>query len=164
MKPMSPPAASPPALQQVGALPIRFENGKAETLLLTSRETKRWVIPKGWPMKGRKNWAAAAQEAKEEAGIIGRTDKKPVGSFLYFKRRAAHFDLCRVEVFVMHYEKRLDSYREKGQRDARWFGLDEAAEQVEEAGLAALLRDLDVVALAKPKRKAKPVKNKPKKG
>jgi hypothetical protein len=64
----------------------------------------------------------------------------------------------------MHYEKRLDSYREKGQRDARWFGLDEAAEQVEEAGLAALLRDLDVVALAKPKRKAKPVKNKPKKG
>ena len=52
-----------PALLQVGALPVRFENGKTQILLLTSRETKRWVIPKGWPMKGIKNWAAAAQEA-----------------------------------------------------------------------------------------------------
>src|SRR3954471_18775087 len=98
-----------PALTQVGALPIRFEDGRARVLLLTSRETKRWVIPKGWPMKGRKNWAAAAQEAKEEAGIIGRIDKKPIGSFLYFKRRAAHFDLCRVDVYTLHYDKRLDT-------------------------------------------------------
>jgi 8-oxo-dGTP pyrophosphatase MutT (NUDIX family) len=131
-----------PALLQVGALPVRFENGKTQILLLTSRETKRWVIPKGWPMKGIKNWAAAAQEAKEEAGIIGKPRKKPIGSFLYFKRRMVHFDLCRVEVYVLEYEKRLDNYRERGQREARWFSLDEAADRVQEPGLIALFRDL----------------------
>src|SRR3978361_1985023 len=100
-------SSSVPALLQVGALPIRFEDGRAQVLLLTSRETKRWVIPKGWPMTGGKQWAAGAQGAKEEAGIVGRIDKKPIGSFLYFKRRAAHFDLCRVDVYTLHYDKRL---------------------------------------------------------
>jgi 8-oxo-dGTP pyrophosphatase MutT (NUDIX family) len=157
MKPASQPSSTSetPALIQVGALPIRFEEGRAEVMLLTSRETKRWVIPKGWPMKGKKNWAAAAQEAKEESGAIGRTEKKPVGSYLYFKRRAAHFDLVRVEVYVLHYEKRLEAYREKGQREARWFPFEEAADKVEEAGLVGLLRDLDVGSLAMPPRKAK---------
>jgi 8-oxo-dGTP pyrophosphatase MutT (NUDIX family) len=138
-----------PALLQVGALPIRFKAGEAQILLVTSRESKRWVIPKGWPMRGRKNWAAAAQEAKEEAGIVGRASKKPMGSFLYFKRRAAHFDLCRVEVYPLFAEKRLAAYREKGQREARWFTLAQAAEQVEEAGLSALLVDLDIAKLLK---------------
>ena len=145
---MTKPPAPTGALAQVGALPIRFEEGRPHVLLLTSRETRRWVIPKGWPMKGRKNWAAAAQEAREEAGVLGRTAKKPIGSYLYFKRRAAHFDLCRVEVFLMHYEKRLDVYREKGQRELRWAPLEEAADRVEEPGLAALLREIDAGALA----------------
>jgi 8-oxo-dGTP pyrophosphatase MutT (NUDIX family) len=148
----------PAALRQVGALPIRFVDGQPEVLLLTSRERKRWVIPKGWPMRGKKNWAAAAQEAKEEAGVIGRTEKHPIGEFSYFKRRAAQFDFIRVEVYVLHYEKQLSSYREKGQRTAQWRPLDEAAERVEEPGLAALLRDLDVGALARPKRKIKRAK------
>ncbi len=130
-------------LLQVAALPIRFEDGEPQVLLVTSRETKRWVIPKGWPMKGKKNWAAAAQEAKEEAGIIGKTFKRSVGEYRYFKRRAAHFDLCRVEVYVLGYEKRLDSFREKGQREARWFALEEAVEAVQEPGLMALLQGVD---------------------
>jgi 8-oxo-dGTP pyrophosphatase MutT (NUDIX family) len=157
VKPVTEPSSTPEpaALTQVASLPIRFVDGRPEVLLLTSRERKRWVIPKGWPMKGKKNWAAAAQEAKEEAGVIGRAEKKPIGEFRYFKRRAAHFDLVRVEVFVLHYEKRLNSYREKGQREARWQPLDEAAEKVEEPGLMALLRELDIESLAKPRRKAK---------
>ena len=105
-------------------------------------------------MRGRKNWAAAAQEAKEEAGIVGKTYKKPVGEFLYFKRRAAHFDLCRVEVYVLAYEKRLESYREKGQRDWRWFSLEEAPDFVQEPGLMALLRSVDLARFHKPTRKA----------
>ena len=140
------PEATPPpssGLLQVAALPIRFAEGELQVLLITSRGTRRWVIPKGWPMKGKKNWAAAAQEAKEEAGLLGKTYKRPVGEFLYFKARAAHFDLCRVEVYVLGYEKRLDVYREKGQREARWFTLEEAAQAVEEPGLAALLSQVD---------------------
>ena len=148
-----PPASHPDNLFQIAALPVRFEDGKPEVLLVTSRETRRWVIPKGWPMKGKKNWAAAAQEAREEAGVIGKTLKRPVGEFYYFKRRAAHFDLCRVEVYLLGFEKRLEVYREKGQREARWFQLEEAAEAVEEPGLAALLRDLDFGQLQKPTKK-----------
>jgi 8-oxo-dGTP pyrophosphatase MutT (NUDIX family) len=147
------PSTPLPALRQVGALPVRFEEGKPQVMLLTSRGTKRWVIPKGWPMRGKKNWAAAAQEAKEEAGIIGKTYKKPVGEFLYFKRRAAHFDLCSVEVYVLNVEKRLDSYREKGQREARWFALEDATDRVQEPGLTALLRDLDLTRFHKPTKK-----------
>jgi 8-oxo-dGTP pyrophosphatase MutT (NUDIX family) len=142
-----------PALQQVGALPIRFVEGAPQVLLLTSRESRRWVIPKGWPMKGKKNWAAAAQEAKEEAGIVGKTYKKPIGNFLYFKRRAAHFDLCRVEVYVLSFEKKLESYREKGQRDQRWFALDEAPDIVQEPGLTALLKSVDLSPFYKPTKK-----------
>jgi 8-oxo-dGTP pyrophosphatase MutT (NUDIX family) len=149
----APPSPPLPALRQVGALPVRFEEGKPQVMLLTSRGTKRWVIPKGWPMRGKKNWAAAAQEAKEEAGIIGKTYKKPVGEFLYFKRRAAHLDLCRVEVYVLNVEKRLDSYREKGQREARWFALEDAPDHVQEPGLTALLRDLDLSRFHKPTKK-----------
>jgi 8-oxo-dGTP pyrophosphatase MutT (NUDIX family) len=157
------PTSSPtelPALRQVGALPIRLVDGAPEVLLLTSRERKRWVIPKGWPMKGKKNWAAAAQEAKEEAGVIGRTEKKPVGEFLYFKRQAAHFDLVQVEVYVLHYEKRLHAYREKGQRQARWFSPGDAAEMVDEPGLAGLLRELHGAPLAGLKYKRKKRKKK----
>src|SRR5271168_308516 len=97
-RPSSPKAGVRP---QVAALPIRvLAGGKPQILLLTSRETRRWVIPKGWPMKGRKPWEAAAIEALEEAGIEGRARKKSIGNFLYFKRRDAHFDLCRVEVYL----------------------------------------------------------------
>ena len=91
-------------------------------------------------MKGKKNWEAAATEAKEEAGIVGKPRKKPIGEYLYFKRRAAHFDLCKVEVYLLDVEKRVSSYKEQGQRETRWFPLDEAADLVDEQGLSALLR------------------------
>jgi 8-oxo-dGTP pyrophosphatase MutT (NUDIX family) len=62
-------------------MPVAFgQDGVGRVLLLTSRETKRWVIPKGWPMKGRKPWEAAAQEALEEAGLIGQVSKNRWGT------------------------------------------------------------------------------------
>ena len=136
-----------PPFLQVGALTLRFVDGRAEILLVTSRETRRWVIPKGWPMKGLRNWAAAAREAKEEAGVVGDTRKKPIGEYLYFKRRESHFDLCRVEVYPLIFRKQLRQFREKGQREARWFEIEEAAEAVQEPGLAALLSGLDLTGL-----------------
>jgi 8-oxo-dGTP pyrophosphatase MutT (NUDIX family) len=139
----------PRNLIQVGALPIRFEGGTPSVMLVTSRETRRWVIPKGWPMRGKKNWAAAEQEAKEEAGVIGKTCKRPVGEFYYFKRRITHFDLCRVEVFVIDVQKQLSVYREKGQRETCWLSLEEAAEIVQEPGLSALLHNLDLTSFRK---------------
>jgi 8-oxo-dGTP pyrophosphatase MutT (NUDIX family) len=135
---------------QVAALPLMVgDDGIARVLLLTSRETKRWDIPKGWPMRGRKPHEAAAQEALEEAGVTGQAKKKPIGVYEYFKRREAHFDVCKVEVYLLRVEKQLKNWREKGQREAQWFTLDEAADLVEEPGLVALLRDLAKIGLAK---------------
>ena len=128
-------------LVQFGCLPlIVAEDGTTRVLLVTSRDTKRWIIPKGWPIKGRKPSEAAAQEALEEAGIIGETAKKPVGSYRYRKRREADFDLCEVQVYELAVRKELKNWQEKGQRERRWFTLEEAAASIEEADLAALLR------------------------
>ena len=128
-------------LVQVGCLPLRVaEDGTTRVLLVTSRDTKRWIIPKGWPMKGRKRSEAAAQEALEEAGIIGTTAKTPVGSYRYRKQREADFDLCEVQVYELAVRKQLKKWLEKGQRERRWFTLEEAAATIEEADLAALLR------------------------
>ena len=137
---------------QVAALPLTIgEDGVTRVLLLTSRETRRWVIPKGWPMKGRKPYEAAAQEALEEAGVIGNANKKPIGTYTYFKRREAHFDVCKVDVYLMRVEKQLKNWREKGQRQVRWFALDDAADAVEEVGLIAILRDLARERFPKPR-------------
>jgi 8-oxo-dGTP pyrophosphatase MutT (NUDIX family) len=128
---------------QVASLPLTVgDDGIKRVLLLTSRETKRWVIPKGWPMKGRKPYEAAEQEALEEAGVTGRAKKKPIGTYTYFKRREAHFDVCRVDVYLLMVEKQLKTWREKGQREVQWFTLGEAAELVQEPGLIALLRNV----------------------
>src|ERR1700688_1128103 len=127
---------------QVAALPLTIgEDGVTRVLLLTSRETRRWVIPKGWPMKGRKPYEAAAQEALEEAGVTGHAKKKPIGTYTYFKRREAHFDVCRVDVYLLVVKKQLETWREKDQREARWFTLDEAADMVQEPGLVALFQE-----------------------
>ena len=135
--------AKPSERVQVAGLPVKIDDaGNPQVLLLTSRETKRWIIPKGWPMKGRKPWEAAAQEALEEAGIVGRPLKTPIGSYVYFKRQTAHFDVCRVDVYLLAFAEQRKSWREKGQRKAKWFGLDEAASLVDEPGLIKLLLDL----------------------
>jgi 8-oxo-dGTP pyrophosphatase MutT (NUDIX family) len=140
---MSAPAEQRSLLRQVAALPYRLGgDGRAEVLLVTSRDTRRWIIPKGWPMKGRKPWEAAAREALEEAGVVGRIGRKPIGRYAYFKRREAHFDVCEVEVFLLTVERQVKTWRERGEREQRWFALEEAAELVDEAGMAAILRDL----------------------
>lgn len=128
---------------QVGALPVRrVGDGPFSVLLVTSRETRRWVIPKGWPIKGLKDHEAAAQEALEEAGVVGRIAKKPLGSFSYWKRRFAQFDLCEVTVYLLRVERQLKNWREKKQRTLCWFSLEEAAALVEEPGLRQLIEDL----------------------
>jgi 8-oxo-dGTP pyrophosphatase MutT (NUDIX family) len=127
---------------QVAALPIRRKNGETSVLLITSRETRRWIIPKGWPMKGRTNAEAAAQEALEEAGVAGRVQKTPFGKYLYWKRGETNFELCEVVVYIFDVRRQLPTWREKSQREARWFSVEDAADLVEEPGLAALIASL----------------------
>jgi 8-oxo-dGTP pyrophosphatase MutT (NUDIX family) len=117
-------------LTQFAALPWRIsDRGTRQVMLLTSRETHRWIIPKGWPMKKRKPAEVARQEAYEEAGLIGQiVGKRPVGNFHYAKRLAKKEVLCQVYVFSLRVERQLHDWPEKDQRETRWFDAEEAAE------------------------------------
>lgn len=126
-------------LRQVAAIPVRVKDGKIEVCLITTRQTRRWTVPKGWPMKGLKDHRAAAVEAMQEAGLIGETGKKAIGDYLYWKRRESHFDLVRVAVYRLDVEQHAVQWREMGQREVRWFLTDDAAALVDEAGLSALI-------------------------
>lgn len=111
-----------------------------EVLLVSSRETGRWVIPKGWPMKAREPHAAAALEAFEEAGVKGTISKTPIGSYNYDKRLSdGDVITCTVEVFPMRVDLELAEWPEREQRTRQWFSLTDAAEAVEEDTLKALI-------------------------
>lgn len=128
--------------RQYAALPCRSgTEGQPEILLVTSRETGRWVLPKGWPMKLRRPHQAAAIEAYEEAGVRGRTVKTALGTYEYDKRIEGGAVRCRVRVYPMTVERLEDEWPEKAQRSRRWFSPLDAAERVDEPELRALLRD-----------------------
>ncbi len=129
---------------QVAALPVRPGESGLDVLLITSRETRRWVIPKGWPMKGRKDHQAAAKEALEEAGVAGKVRKQPIGAFTYQKRLTDRVEPCRVMVYILEVEKQLASWREKDQRKRKWFSQREAAERISEPALASMILALDM--------------------
>ncbi|MEG3176876.1 DUF47 family protein [Sphingomonas sp. RB3P16] len=110
-------------------------------LLVTSRESKRWVIPKGNPMPGSLPHAAAAIEAEEEAGVSGLVCPTPLGSYRYRKRRRNGASLMLdVDVFPLAVTRELDAWKEQSQRERRWFVLPEAADAVDEADLRDLIR------------------------
>ena len=134
-----PDAAANPHRAQVAALPVRPGPDGPEIMLITSRETRRWVVPKGWPMKGRKDHEAAAQEAREEAGLEGRIHKHPIGAYTYLKRTNGVAEPCRVMVYRLDVEGERRSWRERGQRERRWFSAAEAANHVAEPRLASMI-------------------------
>jgi 8-oxo-dGTP pyrophosphatase MutT (NUDIX family) len=127
---------------QFAALPFRIgTTGRLEIMLLTSRETGRWVIPKGWPIKGLKPREVAAREAYDEAGLVGSiTSKRPIGIYHYEKRFAEGGLLCEVRVFLFRVDQQLEDWPEKGQRETRWIDPAEAAALVNEGGLAEVVR------------------------
>jgi 8-oxo-dGTP pyrophosphatase MutT (NUDIX family) len=127
---------------QYGALPVRKGKQGPEVLLVTSRETGRWIIPKGWPMAGKKPHQAAAQEALEEAGVRGAVQKKPLGEFPAFKRFEEHFVLCSIRVFLLDVKEERKTWKEQHQRKRAWFTPAQAAALVDEPGLAALIEQL----------------------
>ena len=109
-------------------------------LLVTSRDTGRWVLPKGNIMLGIAPHRAAAREAEEEAGVRGTIARKPLGRFPYRKWRSAkRFDMAKVDVFALKVIKERASWKEQGQRQRRWFTRDEAAAMVDEPELRALI-------------------------
>jgi 8-oxo-dGTP pyrophosphatase MutT (NUDIX family) len=126
---------------QFAALPWRIgEGGRREVMLLTSRETRRWVIPKGWPMRAKKPAQVAKQEAFEEAGLIGEiVGKRPLGGYYYSKKLATAEVLTEVLVYSFRVADQAEDWPERHQREARWFSARDAAGLVDEGGLAGLI-------------------------
>ena len=126
--------------RQVAALPWRRGPGGVEILLITSRETRRWVTPKGGRMSGKTDAEAAAQEALEEAGVEGAIGDRPLGSFRYLKvlkRRAARW--CTVDLYGLEVTVEHSDWQERDERERAWLPRDVAAQMVEEPDLQDLI-------------------------
>ena len=131
------------ARRQVAAMPLRWKGDDVQVLMITSRDTGRWVVPKGWTMKNVKPWAAAAIEALEEAGATGHIAREAFGTYGYDKVLGDGSAVpCKVRVYPMIVETLRDDWKERQERRRRWFEVSEAAEKVDEPELAALLRQL----------------------
>lgn len=113
--------------------------GQLLNLLLTSRGTQRYVIPKGWQMKGKSDQQAAALEAKQEAGVTGEIEPAPVGTYQYWKRLKNAFIPITVTVYALEVGTELSSWKERGQRQRAWLTSQQAASLVDEPELASLL-------------------------
>lgn len=137
---------------QCAALCWRMHRGRVEVLLITSRDTGRWVIPKGWPMPGKSAAQSAIQEAWEEAGVRGKGQDRPVGQYGYFKIMADKSALpCVVTVYPLRVKELASRYPERKQRRRRWHDAEDAAKLVAEPELRALfLRLAEAPALLKP--------------
>ncbi len=142
---------------QFGALPYRYERNGLEIMLITSRETKRWIIPKGWPMPDRKPHQVAAAEAYQEAGIKGVIGKKPIGSYPYPKLFPDGEErLCLVTVFPLRVILEKVKWREMAERERFWFQRDIAATMVEEGGLAQIIDEFQWTRAASFQRQMQP--------
>ncbi len=127
--------------KQIAALPFRVRGARIELLLITSRETKRWVIPKGWPMLGLKDLTSAKREAFEEAGIKGQMSRIPIGSFAYGKRLSnGELRTCCVMVYPLLVKNLKRQWPEKSERKRKWFSQKVAATLLQEPELQVLVR------------------------
>ena len=128
---------------QFAALPYRAKGrSELEVMLITSRDTGRWVIPKGWPKSGVLPHAAAAEEAFEEAGVAGQISEQPIGSYLYKKiMKNGNTTQCSVRVFALRVTRQHRRWPEKHERKIKWYGPDDAVRFVHEPYLRRIIRN-----------------------
>jgi 8-oxo-dGTP pyrophosphatase MutT (NUDIX family) len=132
-------------VRQVAAIPFRIgETGEIEVMLVTSRETKRFIVPKGWPMKGKSGRKAATIEAMEEAGVIGKTLKAPAGSYSYWKRMPVGFVHVYVTVYLLEVSEELQKWKETEKRQRAWLSPAQASALIDEPELSTLMKTLKV--------------------
>ena len=129
---------------QFAALCYRLRKGKPEVLLVTSRRSKRWIIPKGWPQDGVLPAQSAAIEAMEEAGVEGKLSHSSLGIYSYTKHHVSGRVIpCVGIVYGLKVKTIHERYREAGQRKRKWFSLADAARKVSEPELAHIIRTFD---------------------
>lgn len=130
-----------PPRQQFAAICHRRnkKTGALEVLLITSRDTGRWVIPKGWHMPGKQPHAIAEREAYEEAGILGKATREPIGTYSYLKKLKNGLRVpTRAQVHALEVKSVAKEFPEKGTRRFEWVASHEAARRVDEPELQIL--------------------------
>jgi 8-oxo-dGTP pyrophosphatase MutT (NUDIX family) len=129
-----------PCHLQAAALPWRGTANGVEIMVITSRDTGRWVLPKGWPEGTEEFHLAAAREAHEEAGLTGAISQQEVGRYVYAKILASGEEVpCEVLVFPLEVDKVADKWKEKGQRKRKWVSPADAARMLNEPELCKLI-------------------------
>lgn len=132
--------------EQFAALPYVAIGDVMLVCLATSRETRRWIIPKGWPKRKLAPHVLAAEEAMEEAGLAGHISPAPLGSYVYEKRFTAQPSrLCRVVVYPLLVTSQALDWPERSERELVWVPAAEAADLVDETELAVMLRTLPLM-------------------
>jgi 8-oxo-dGTP pyrophosphatase MutT (NUDIX family) len=126
---------------QYAALPFRRNaDAGVEVMLVTSRDTRRWVIPKGWPIGRKAPHASAAREALEEAGVLGKAGRDSIGTYTYEKRLGnGTLVRCEVQVFPLEVKRQRKDWPEKEEREVRWLSPNEAAKAVQETALSDII-------------------------
>ena len=124
------------AIKQSGVIPYRVTNGKVEVLLVTTRRSHGWVIPKGGIKKALTPADSAANEGWEEAGVVGEVDGNHLGTYKYRKRGKTY----RVKVFLLPVETVLEDWPEASHRKRQWIELTQAARRVKKASLKRILK------------------------
>ena len=128
---------------QFGALCWRQHKDEVQVLLVTSRRSKRWILPKGWPQDGETPASAAETEAWEEAGVKGKVTPVCLGIFSYMKDLDEGALPCVVAIFPLKVKSLTKDHPEANLRRRKWFSLKKAASLVEEPELAAIIRGFD---------------------
>jgi len=138
----------PPELQSA-ALCYRTTKKGPEYLLITSRRSGRWIIPKGWPQKRRTLAGTAEREAWEEAGARGEIANEAIGSYKYDKSLGAGLIVrCEAKVYPLEVSEVEKSWPEKRQRKRKWLNASEASQRVSDPALSRLIEEFDTAARA----------------
>jgi len=127
-------------LAQSAALGYRRTKSGPQMMLVTSKGTRRWVLPKGGIKPGQESHEAAAEEAFEEAGITGRITRNCIGIYGYQKANHKRGAYCTVRVHAMKVTAQLPDWPERKERRREWVAFDVAASRVKEKELKKIIR------------------------
>jgi 8-oxo-dGTP pyrophosphatase MutT (NUDIX family) len=125
--------------EQSAALPYRWSRAGLEVMLVTSRTTRRWVLPKGSVGSGMSAREAALAEAYEEAGVGGQIGRTCIGIYGYTKRNERKRKRCLVKVFPLRVSTILPEWPERRQRRRQWVTFRVAGARVQERALRKIL-------------------------
>ncbi len=133
-----------PKRLQVAALCYANHGTDKKVLLITSRDSGRWIIPKGWPIDGKDARGAALQEAWEEAGVReGNITTDPVGTYDYDKELRSGLPVpVETLVYSVEVTDLQDEFPEADQRRRKWVSSEKASDMVREPELQEILRRL----------------------